>query len=104
LSLPAAVLLAATLSVGGLALAAQRAALDDPKAMDVDGTTPLHWAAYRNDVEAVKRLLKAGADASARNDYGATPLSEAAVTGNAELIRLLLDAGADVRATNADGQ
>src|SRR5690606_21209575 len=65
-------------------------------AMDADGTTPLHWAVYRNDLEAVKRLLKAGADARAHNDYGATPLSEAAVTGNVEIIRRLLDAGADV--------
>lgn len=104
LSLPAAMLLAITLSAGGPALADQSAAPEDPKAMDVDGTTPLHWAVYRNDVEAVKRLLKAGADANARNDYGATPLSEAAVTGNAEVIRRLLQAGADVRATNADGQ
>jgi ankyrin repeat protein len=72
--------------------------------VDADGTTPLHWAVYRNDVAAVKQLLAIGADVNARNDYGATPLSEAAVTGNVEVIRRLLAAGADVRATNADGQ
>ncbi len=76
----------------------------DAGALDVDGTTPLHWAAYRNDADAVNKLLKAGADVNARNDYGATPLSEAAVTGNVQIIRQLLEAGADVNITNADGQ
>src|SRR5690606_16894885 len=98
-SWPVAVVLAAGLCTGGLAMADQpavgSAGAGAAMAMDVDGTTPLHWAVYRNDLEAVKRLLKAGADARARNDYGATPLSEAAVTGNVEVIRRLLDAGAD---------
>src|SRR5690606_5411947 len=101
-----------TTCISGLALADQPAAraaatstpISTATAMDADGTTPLHWAVYRNDLEAVKRLLKAGADARAHNDYGATPLSEAAVTGNVEIIRRLLDAGADARAANADGQ
>src|SRR5690606_10103263 len=112
--LRAMAVLAATTCISGLVLAdqpaARAAATSTPistataTAVDVDGTTPLHWAVYRSDVEAVKRLLKAGADARAHNDYGATPLSEAAVTGNVEIIRRLLDAGADVRAANADGQ
>ncbi len=73
---------------------------DDPG----DGTTPLHWAVYRNDLAEVKRLLATGTNVNARNDYGATPLSEAAVAGNAEVIRSLLKAGAKVDAANADGQ
>jgi ankyrin repeat protein len=68
-----------------------------------DGTTPLHWAVYNNDLTAVKRLLAAGADANAANDYGSTPLSEAAITGNIEVIRSLLKAGANVESANADG-
>jgi ankyrin repeat protein len=70
----------------------------------VDGTTALHWAVYNNDAALVQRLLAAGADANARNDYGATPLSQAAVLGNAEVVRRLLAAGADVESANADGQ
>ena len=30
-----------------------------------DGTTALHWAAHWNDLDSVKMLLKAGADAKA---------------------------------------
>lgn len=95
--------LLAMLCTAGLAVAAGKTP-GDATAMDVDGTTPLHWAVYRNDVAAVKRLIGAGANVNAANDYGATPLSEAAVTGNVEVIRLLLKAGADAKAANADGQ
>ena len=69
-----------------------------------DGTTPLHWAVYRNDLPQVERLIAAGADVNARNDYQSTPLSEAAVIGNVKVLRKLLGAGADVESRNADGQ
>ncbi len=69
-----------------------------------DGTTPLHWAVYHNDLAQVQRLLAAGADVNARNDYQSTPLSEAAVIGNVKVLRKLLAAGADVESRNADGQ
>src|SRR6266404_1511223 len=42
-----------------------------------DGTTPLHWAAYRVDRELVQALLKRGAKPNAVNHYGASPLAEA---------------------------
>jgi ankyrin len=70
----------------------------------LDGTTPLHWAVYNNDVALVERLLAAGANPNARNDYNSTPLVEAAVVGNPDVIRKLLKAGADVESPNADGQ
>jgi len=69
-----------------------------------DGTTALHWAVYNDDSDLVARLIKAGANVNARNDYGATPLSQAAVTGNVKVIGALLKAGADVESANADGQ
>jgi ankyrin repeat protein len=52
----------------------------------------------------VDRLLAAGANANASNDYGSTPLSEAAVVGNVAVIKKLLKAGANVESANADGQ
>jgi ankyrin repeat protein len=93
----------ALLAVAGVAGAApDRSArlADDPG----DGTTPLHWAVYNGDLPEVKRLIAAGADVNAQNDYGATPLSEAAITGNVAVIRSLLEAGAKVDEANADGQ
>ena len=59
-------LMLATLALTGMARAASDPALlaDDPG----DGTTPLHWAVYRSDVAAVKRLLASGANVNAQND------------------------------------
>jgi ankyrin repeat protein len=69
-----------------------------------DGTTPLHWAAYRVDRELVNALLKRGARAQAINRYGASPLAEAVRVANPELVAMLLEAGADANVTNEDGQ
>lgn len=76
----------------------------DVNTAEPDGTTALHWAVHRNDLDLVERLIRAGANAKAKNDYGATPMSEAAVLGNAAMIDRLLKAGADVESPNADGQ
>src|SRR2546427_2615494 len=69
-----------------------------------DGTTALHWAVEREDLDLVDRLIKASANVNAKNDYGATPMSEAALSGNVKIMEKLLDAGADVEAANSDGQ
>jgi ankyrin repeat protein len=69
-----------------------------------DGTTPLHWAAYRVDQELAQRLLKKGAKANVVNRYGASPLAEAARVANVPLVGMLLEAGADANAGNEDGQ
>ena len=71
---------------------------------DADGTTPLHMAVHNDDVSAVDRLIRSGADVNAKNDYGATPMSEAAITGNVAVMKHLLEAGADVESPNPDGQ
>src|ERR1043165_1542661 len=52
-----------------------------------DGSTALHWAAHRSDVDLVKLLIKAGADVNAADDLGTTPLELAGQTGNAAAIR-----------------
>ena len=46
-------------------------------------------------LDLVQRLLRAGANAKAKNEYGSTPLSEAAASGNAQIMNLLLKAGAN---------
>ena len=59
-----------------------------------DGSTPLLWAAYRDDLAKVDQLIRAGADVNAANDIGATPLWSASLNGNAAMVKRLLDAGA----------
>jgi ankyrin repeat protein len=88
-------------SAGALALVKDKA---DVNATESDGTTPLHYAVYHDDVALVDSLLKAGAKASVVNRYGSTPLLEAAVRGNPVVIEKLLKAGADPNVGNSDGQ
>ena len=60
-----------------------------------DGTTALHWAAYRDDAEMAARLIAAAADVNRANAHGATSLSLACVNANPTLVEQLLEAGAD---------
>jgi ankyrin repeat protein len=76
----------------------------DVNLAEPNGTTPLHYAAYREDVDLVERLLKAGAKPNVKNDFGSTPMAEAAKHGNAAIIKLLLRAGADANSPNPEGQ
>ncbi len=76
----------------------------DVNATQPDGTTPLHWAAYRNDVDLTKRLLAHGAKPNVKNALGSTPLAEAVKVANTELVAVLLKGGANVEGANADGE
>jgi uncharacterized protein len=84
--------------------AAQQRTPADVNRRGVDGSTPLQWAVYEENVAEVRRLIKAGANVSLANNYGATPMGLAAEVGNTEIIKLLLDAGANADSPNADGQ
>jgi ankyrin repeat protein len=58
-------------------VAAVRALLKQPATVDVtdaDGSTALHWAAQRNDVELVDLLIASGANAKASTRYNITPV------------------------------
>jgi ankyrin repeat protein len=74
------------------ALVEQRA---DVNAADGDGTTALHWASHRDDLDSAGLLVRAGANVNAANDLGATPLWIACQNGSASFVRMLLGAGAD---------
>ncbi len=76
----------------------------DVKASQPDGTTALHWAAYRDDEKAAEILIRAGADVKAANRYGVTPLSLACTNGNAAFIQRLLKAGADPNTSLPGGE
>lgn len=69
-----------------------------------DGTTALHWAAHREQMEIAGLLLAAGAAVDAANRYGVTPLALASVNGDAAMIARLLAAGADPNLPNPEGE
>jgi ankyrin repeat protein len=103
-----ALLAVAIVAVPGIVLLGSRSHVGGAEDADVnarrpDGSTPLQWAVYDNDVAEVRRLIEAGADVSLANHYGATPLGLAAEVANTQILKLLLDAGANVDSPNADG-
>ena len=62
---------------------------------DRDGCTALHCAAERGEAELVGRLLGAGAEVNALDNFDRTPLHAAAMTGRSEICERLLTAGGD---------
>src|ERR1700739_807217 len=82
-------------------LLAQKADVNAPQG---DGSTALHWAAFKDDLEMAKMLLASGASVKATTRIGAiTPLLMAAKNGNAGMIELLLKAGADANSADEHG-
>jgi ankyrin repeat protein len=62
------------------------------------------WDVIRqDDTRALRMMLKAGADPSARDDIGATPLMHAAAFASADAVKALLDGGADTGASSSGG-
>ena len=76
----------------------------DVNAFQGDGTTPLHWAVYRDDAELARALIARGARPDVINRYGSSPLAEAVNIANVELVDLLLAGGADPESPNDEGQ
>jgi ankyrin repeat protein len=76
----------------------------DVDARRPDGSTPLQWAVFADDLDEAKRLIAAGADVNAENNYGINAMLLAADIASTELIRLLLKHGADANTANADGE
>ena len=97
--------------VADAAMAGDRAVVRDllKSGLDVnepqgDGTTALHWAAMKGDVELAQMLIYAGANVRATTRLGAyTPLYLAAKGGHAAVVASLLTAGADLKARTTNG-
>src|SRR5262245_4362165 len=80
------------------------AAGTDVNAAQGDGTTPLHWAVYKVDVDLARALLARGAKPDVISKYGSSPLAEAVKVANARLVEMLLDAGSNAEVPNEEGQ
>jgi hypothetical protein len=77
----------------------------DIDAADVNGRTPLLWAAWRGDLESVELLLDSHADVNRADYEGFMLLAKAAGAGHLECVRKLLSHGASfVQADNDDLQ
>jgi ankyrin repeat protein len=67
----------------------------DVNAAEPAGSTALHWASHRDDIESADLLLRAGAKVNVVTDLGVTPLWLAGENGSAAMVRRLLEAGAN---------
>ncbi|KAI5614780.1 ankyrin repeat domain-containing protein 6, partial [Silurus asotus] len=67
------------------------------------GRTPLHLAAYKNHIEVVKILLRAGCDLDIQDDGDQTALHRAAVVGNSDVISALIQEGCALDRQDKDG-
>src|SRR5262245_21898537 len=76
----------------------------DVNAVQIDGTTALHWAVYRGDAEMLDTLIAAGARVDVGNREGVTPLHMASLYGNASLMDRLIKAGANAKQKGPSGE
>ena len=67
-----------------------------------DGRVPLHESAQNGTVSIFKKLLEAGSDPEAVDDYNNTPLHLASFAGNFLIVEYLLMHGVNIRAQTID--
>ena len=72
---------------------AQESIIDKP---NIFGFTRLHIAAEKGDLDAVEKLIAAGANVNSTNKNGETPVYIASKTGHEKVVEKLISSGADV--------
>lgn len=80
----------------------------DSRGLDIEtdifaGSTMLAVAAERGHMHIVSKLLKEGANASAKNDRHVSALHSACFGGNVEIVKMLCDYGARIDVVDFDG-
>jgi ankyrin repeat protein len=82
----------------GMSHSVHKLVLDAPRSTDTidDIDRLLQKATQNGDVEQVKELLQAGANADHESEQGLTPLHWSALNGRADLAEVLIDHGADI--------
>ena len=70
----------------------------------IHGTSPLHFAALREDPRFVSFLLGQGLPIDSRNHFDETPLHWAVKEGHQEIVSLLISAGARVDALDSENK
>ena len=76
-------------------------------ALDTDGSTPLHCAAWKGHANVAAILLARGADHTIENEnthWGGTPLHAAAHGNQKAVAELLIRHGADINAVSFNGR
>jgi ankyrin repeat protein len=72
----------------------------DPNAENINGGTPIMFAAISGEILTIKSLINAGADVSAQGNNGWSALMVAAAKGHVAATRLIIESGADVNTTD----
>lgn len=72
--------------------------------LDGGGNTPIHLAAEKGFVDAVRLFLNYSVTPNLSDKTGCTPLYRATFRGNLETVELLLNHGADITARNDTGE
>lgn len=71
---------------------------------DRSGFTPMHWTAFRGDLEVLQELYHLGVSLDPRTPKGNTPLHIATSHRQQEVMKFLLEKGAKVSLKNEQGQ
>ncbi|XP_069670189.1 uncharacterized protein [Periplaneta americana] len=70
---------------------------------DSDYKTPLHWAAYKGELEMVSLLVEKGADVNIYDSWKLTPLYYTITGCHVNVVQFLIENDADVNACNNNG-
>ena len=77
----------------------------DPNIQTEYGPTPLHTAAYLNNIQMIKLLIKYKAKTNIQNSFGMSPLHVATRHNkNLDALKLLLEHGAEINALDKKNQ